>query len=198
MIKWYFPIKANLLMSQNSLSCWIELKWALFLTKLMKSAKLHHKGIISSIYSGLAQSFSFFSNGENKTQWIQLSLNQKEADTKLKLYASEALSSDSNSKVIIRSHSGDTDILILAMGLFIEDSYCLIIDSNTGKGGLILNLEKYWYEYSAKEMSNSFSCSDRTWLHFVSFSKNKDSFWGSSNHRFIDMLSAFGKCPINC
>ena len=56
----------------------------------------------------------------DSSEAYHLTSNQEEADTTLMLHANDTLSTDRNTKVIIRSHSGDTDILILAIGLFIE------------------------------------------------------------------------------
>jgi hypothetical protein len=46
----------------------------------------------------------------------ELTSNQEEADTKVILHCWDALLKDPNMSVILRSHSGDTDITVLAVG----------------------------------------------------------------------------------
>ena len=55
------------------------------------------------------------------TEVGHLSSNQEEADRKLMLHVSDALSADSVSKVVISSRSRDTNVLILSIELFIEE-----------------------------------------------------------------------------
>ena len=50
-----------------------------------------------------------------------LSSNQEEADTKVIRHAIHALNSKQYGDVIIRSNSGDTDINVLALSIFIND-----------------------------------------------------------------------------
>ena len=49
----------------------------------------------------------------------ELSSRQEEADTKVVLHAKHALEEEDQGMVIIRSHSGDTDIAVIALGDFI-------------------------------------------------------------------------------
>lgn len=47
----------------------------------------------------------------------ELSSNQEEADTKVILHSHQSLQADPSSNVVLRSHSADTDILVLAISL---------------------------------------------------------------------------------
>ena len=79
---------------------------------------------------------------DNKTSCITLSSvyvgdeltsNQKEADTKVILHCCDALLKDPNMSVILRSHSGDTDITVLAVGLLYEFKDRVFLDYGSGK-----------------------------------------------------------------
>jgi len=74
----------------------------------------------------------------NVTQVDNLVSNQEEADTKVILHALDALESDGN--VCIRSPSGDTDILVIAIGL-IPASPRVLVDSGNGD-----NKKKIWLD----------------------------------------------------
>ena len=50
----------------------------------------------------------------------ELRSNQEEADTKVILHCSNALHEDTSMSVILRSHSGDTGITVLAVSLLYE------------------------------------------------------------------------------
>ena len=58
--------------------------------------------------------------------------NQEEADTKVLLHAVLSLNQNPTKKVIIRSPSSDTDILVLALHL-IEERARVYLDKGTGK-----------------------------------------------------------------
>lgn len=63
----------------------------------------------------------------------QLCSNQDEADTKVILHAKHAIETNDEGMAIIRSHSGDIDIAVIALSHFIQDAARVILDSNTGK-----------------------------------------------------------------
>ena len=75
---------------------------------------------------------------ENVTNVESLVSNQEEADTKVVLHALDALKKDGN--VCIRSPSGDTDILVIAIALLNENSRVLV---DTGNGD---NRKKVWLD----------------------------------------------------
>ena len=76
---------------------------------------------------------------ENVTNVENLVSNQEEADTKVVLHTLEALKSD-DGNVCIRSPSGDTDILVIAIGLLNGNSRVFV---DTGNGG---NRKKIWLD----------------------------------------------------
>ena len=72
-----------------------------------------------------------------------MQLNQEEADTKLLLHAKHVLDSDDRKLVLVRSPSGDTDIQVLLISTFLEESEQkrIYIDSGSGKSRKILHLD---------------------------------------------------------
>ena len=77
---------------------------------------------------------------------------QEEADFRLVVLAKHAI--DSNSPVIIRSHSGDTDIFIMALTLFYSAN--LILDSGTGAGRKIRHMSDVEMEEDNRNASIGF------------------------------------------
>ena len=63
----------------------------------------------------------------------ELCSNQEEADTKVILHAKHAIEANEKGMIIICSHSGDTDIAVIALSHFIQNADRVILDSNTGK-----------------------------------------------------------------
>ena len=62
-----------------------------------------------------------------------LSSNQEEADTKLLLHAKHALNAKQDKSIILRSHSGDVDMNVLFLAMFLDDSNKIFLDYGTGK-----------------------------------------------------------------
>ena len=62
----------------------------------------------------------------------ELSSNHEEADTKVILHCHHALMEDTSTKVILRSPSGDTDVMVLAAAFL--DKHRTYIDYGNGKG----------------------------------------------------------------
>ena len=75
---------------------------------------------------------------ENVTNVESLVSNQEEADTKVVLHALDALKNDGN--FCIRSPSGDTDILVIAIALLNQNSRVFV---DTGNGD---NRKKVWLD----------------------------------------------------
>ena len=71
----------------------------------------------------------------------ELRSNQEETDTKVILHCLNALHEDTSMSVMLRSHSGDTDITVLAVSLLYEHKDRVYLDYGTGKNrkGLWLN-----------------------------------------------------------
>ena len=62
-----------------------------------------------------------------------LSSNHEEADKKVIAHAIEYLSSSNEKKVLIRSPSGDADIIVLCVSLLYTYKERVFIDNGTGK-----------------------------------------------------------------
>ena len=69
---------------------------------------------------------------EGITISIELSSNQEEADTKLALHASYALTCDPNGTITIRNHYDDVDIIVIITAMITEECERVIIDGNRG------------------------------------------------------------------
>ena len=84
-----------------------------------------------------------FLSGDNNTFIVTSSMtqqdpiltsNQEEADTKLILHSIHVLNSHREEKIVLRNPSGDTDILVLALGLIEESDFERVFyDSGSGK-----------------------------------------------------------------
>ena len=70
-----------------------------------------------------------------------LSSNQEEADTKVALHSKHAYERSPEKVVIVRSPSGDIDIIVIMLGMFIDQPDHFFIDSGSGKNrkGFLLN-----------------------------------------------------------
>ena len=66
---------------------------------------------------------------------IEMSLvsNQEEADTKVILHCYHILNESTNSIVTVRSPSGDTDIIVLAVSLLKDFDDGVLLDNGSGK-----------------------------------------------------------------
>ena len=62
-----------------------------------------------------------------------LNSDQEEADTKVVLHCLHALQSSDSNDIIVRSPSGDTDIIVLLISLITENTERVFIDSGCGK-----------------------------------------------------------------
>ena len=70
----------------------------------------------------------------------QLLSTQEEADTKIIAHAVEILHQDTENKVVIRSPSGDTDILVLSAALLYNFKEHVVIDKGSGQSRNCINL----------------------------------------------------------
>ena len=70
---------------------------------------------------------------EGVTLENDLCSNQEEADTKVILHSKHAFDRSPEKTVIVRSPSGDTDIIVLMINMFIEHPEHFFIDSGSGK-----------------------------------------------------------------
>ena len=107
----------------------------------------------------------------------QLTSNQEEADTKVILHCRDALNTDPGSAVILRSHSGDTDITVLSVSLLYEYKERVFLDCGCGKykkGFWLKSIEMSSSEINALIAFHAFTGND-----FVScfFRKGKAMCW---------------------
>ena len=70
---------------------------------------------------------------ETVLQIPDLNSTQEEADTKVVLHANHVLTGNEEGVAIIRSHSGDIDIVVIALSHYVHDAERVILDSNTGR-----------------------------------------------------------------
>ena len=97
----------------------------------------------------------------------------EEADFRLTLHGKTAI--DSNSPVIIRLHSGDTDIFILALTSFYSAN--LILDSGTGAGRKIVRMSDVEIEEDNRNALIGFHAFTRCEFtsHFVIFPQGENN-----------------------
>ena len=86
----------------------------------------------------------------SSTSFDLLVSNHEEADTKVIAHAYEFLKHEPSNNVIIRSPSGDTDIIVLAVSLLFEFKKRTSIENGTGKERKMLWLDN---RYIAREKS---------------------------------------------
>ena len=79
---------------------------------------------------------------QSTSEDTSLSSNQEEADTKVILHCHAILVESSSSIVTLRSPSGDTDIVILAMTLLHEFNDRVILDDGSGKNRKLISLKE--------------------------------------------------------
>ena len=72
-----------------------------------------------------------------------LSSNQEEADTKVVLHASHPVNAQPNKTVIVRNYSGDVDITVIMLSLFIDHCERVILDFNKGKDRKAVRLSSW-------------------------------------------------------
>ena len=83
-----------------------------------------------------------------------LKSNQEEADTKVILHCLDALK-EPETTVVLRSHSGDTDIMVLPVALIRSDCERLYIDYGNGKNRKAINLADIIMNENEKDASFS-------------------------------------------
>ena len=115
---------------------------------------------------------------------------QEEADTKVIAHATEFLNQDASNRVVMRSPSGDTDIIVLCVALLTKDK--VVIDNSSGKarksiwlGGLELSESKCaavlgLHAFSGNDYISSF------------FKKGKEKCW-----KLMEKYEKFETCFAN-
>ena len=110
------------------------------------------------------------------TRLNHLSSNQEEADTKVILHTVEALQAEDNSKVHLKSPSGDTDILVLAITL-IPTPNRVFYDCGAGKNRKCICLNEYRVPRDEKEALIGFHAVTGNDYTSAFFGKEKQKCW---------------------
>ena len=110
------------------------------------------------------------------TRLNHLSSNQEEADTKMILHTVDALQTEENSKVHLRSPSGDTDILVLAITLIPTPNH-VVYDYGAGKNRACICLNEYRVPRDGKEALIGFHAVTRNDYTSAFFGKGKQKCW---------------------
>ena len=123
-----------------------------------------------------------------------LKSNQEEADTKVILHCLDALK-EPETTVVLRSHSGDTDIMVLPVALIRSDCERLYIDYGNGKNRKVINLADIIMNENEKDALlrfHAFSGND----YISGFSrKGKSSGWKCfvKTEKFVQLFADFSK-----
>ena len=113
---------------------------------------------------------------EEKT-YDQLLSTQEEADTKIIAHAVEILHQDTENKVVIRSPSGDTDVLVVSAALLYNCKEHVVIDNGSGQSRKSIDLRSLQFsecKYSTMLGLHAFTGND-----YLSsfFRKGKERCW---------------------
>ena len=95
--------------------------------------------------------------------YSQLLTTQEEADTKIIAHAVEFLHQSTENKVVIRSPSGDTDILVLSAALLYDFKEHVLIDNGSGQARKCIDLRSLQFsacKYSAMLGLHAFTGND--------------------------------------
>ena len=121
-----------------------------------------------------------------------LSCKQEEADTRIFRHCQYILNVNKNAQVVIRSPSGDTDIVIIATYLLNSD--CIFLDNGTGKNRNYLQINKLRISEEEKKAIIGFHAV--TGNDYVSsfFGKGKRKCWKKmvSKSMFLDIVKCLG------
>ena len=124
----------------------------------------------------------------------ELSSNQEEADTKLLLNTKHSLVENPCGSIVVRSPSGDVDLNILFLSVFLEHPEKIFIDYGSGNCRRILQLSSVDMSLERKKALigfHSFTGND-----YVSsfFRKSKSHCWQvvERNNRFVEVFMRLG------
>ena len=106
-----------------------------------------------------------------------LSSNQEEADTKLLLHVKHELNAEQHKFIIVRSYSGDVDINVIFLTMFLDDSNKIFLGYGTGKNRKALKLSEINVDNDKKSALVSFRAF--TGNDYISsiFRKSKKACW---------------------
>ena len=131
---------------------------------------------------------------ENGSQGVEhLKSNQEEADTKVVLHCLDTLKTP-EATVVLRSHSGNTDIMVLVVTLMRDHCECLFIDYGSGKHRKAICFNEI--TMSEKEIDALLGFHAFTGNDYVSafFMKGKAVCWKTmlENESFVQLFANFG------
>ena len=120
-----------------------------------------------------------------------LETNQEDADTKVFLHTYKILKETNNDYVVIRSHSGDTDILVLGVSLFPEGE----LDNGTGKSRKLIWFGNVEFSTGRRKALLGFHAFTGNDYNASFFRKSKVTCWKilANNSKFEDTFSALGE-----
>ena len=132
---------------------------------------------------------------ENVYKENELSSNQEEDDTKVALYCSHALNCFNDMKVIVRSPSSDTDILVIILSVLYQWLNQIYLDFVTGNHRKLLLLSDVNLSDSEKKALTGFH--SFTGNDYISsfFCKSKQACWKIliKEKRFWNVFAELGK-----
>lgn len=131
---------------------------------------------------------------EDTTEVPELSTKQEEADTKVILHAHHALRNNESGTVIIRSHSGDIDITVLALSHFIGDGARVVLDNNTGTYRKVFRMSDIDLTPAQKTSLIGFHAFTGNDYNSSFFCKGKQTCWEllECKPKFLDTFSNLG------
>ena len=126
---------------------------------------------------------------------VHLSNNQEEADTKVTLHTMDALNMDESTKVHLRSPSGDTDILVLAIAL-VSTPNRVYYDYGAGKNRKCVRLDQYDVPHDERDAFIGFHAVTGNDYTSAFFRKGKNKFWKTmkSKEVFLTAFKDIGNC----
>ena len=132
----------------------------------------------------------------HKTVTIEnnLSCNQEEVDTKVALHSKHAFERSPEKVVIVRSLSGNIDIIVIILGMFIDQPEYFFMDSGSGKNckGFLLN--EINLDYEIKKCLIGFHAFTGNYYISSFYWKGKEVCWKvlEKNPKFLNAFQEFG------
>ena len=131
---------------------------------------------------------------EGTAEVPELTTEQEEADTKVILHAQHVLRNNDSGTVIIRSHSGDIDIAILALSHFIDDGARVVLDTNTSTYRKVFRMSDIDLTPAQKTSLIGFHAFTGNDYNSSFFCKGKQTCWKllECKPKFLDTFSNLG------
>jgi hypothetical protein len=135
---------------------------------------------------------------ENVREVPELSTQQEEADTKVVLHTNHVLRNHGDGEVIIRSHSGDIDIAVIALSHFIDNGERVILDSNTGTSRKVFKMTDIDLTPAQKAALIGFHAFTGNDYNSAFFCKGKRTCWKllEKKPKFVDVFGKLGVSAV--